>query len=193
MHEQGFSPSSLLLYFDITNLRTDQSINFNNYFPHVFLRTLQMAITVSILLRSITHLPCQEIRQPRWGTPPTLVPWESSGYQRECPSPTSIPLWEQVLTVCTTTANASCWAWAAAPLSCVSGSFSVAPSATPALLSTHSVTAASAATASRTAMCSSTKTAKHQPPPPPTIHSPPRRTQTSPGPSRSACRPTSDL
>lgn len=151
-----------------------------------------MATTVSIPLRNTTRLPWLGISPLRWGTPPTRVPWASSGYRRACPSPTSTPLWEQVPTVCMTTANASCWAWAAAPLSCASGSSSAAHSATPALLSTRSVTAASAATVSRTATCSSTKTARHQPPPPPTIPSPPRRTQTSPGRSRSACRPTSD-
>lgn len=151
-----------------------------------------MATTVSTPLRSTTRLPWLGISPLRWGTPPTQVPWASSGYQRACPSPTSTPLWEQVPTVCMTTANASCWAWAAAPSSCASGSSSAAHSATPALLSTRSVTAASAATVSQTATCSSTKTARHQPPPPPTIPSPPRRTQTSPGRSRSACRPMSD-
>lgn len=158
----------------------------------VFNRTLQMATTVSTPLRSTIRLPWPGISPPRWGTPPTQVPWASSAYRRACPSPTSTPLWERVPTACMTTASASCWAWAAAPSNCVSGSSSAARSATPALSSTRSVTAASAATVSRTATCSSTKTARHQPPPPPTIPSPPHRTQTSPGRSRSACRPTSD-
>lgn len=151
-----------------------------------------MATTVSTPLKSTTRLPWLAISPPRWGTPPTQVPWASSEYRRACPSPTSTPLWEQAPTVCTTTASASCWAWAAAPLSYASGSSSAAHSATPAPLSTRSVTAASAATVSRTATCSSTKTARRRPPPLPTTPSLPRRTQTSPGRCRSACRPTSD-
>lgn len=151
-----------------------------------------MATTVSTPLRSTTRRPWLGISPLSRGTPPTQVPWASSGYQQACPSPTSTPLWEQVPTVCMTTANASCWVWEAAPSSCASGSSSAALSATPAPLSTRSVTAASAATVSRTATCSSTKTARHQPHPPLTIPSPPLRTQTSPGRSRSACRPTSD-
>lgn len=151
-----------------------------------------MATTASTRLRSTTRRPCLGVRPPRRGTPPTQEPWASSAYRRACRSPTSTPLWEQVPTACTTTASASCWAWAAAPSNCASGSSSAARSATPALSSTRSATAASAATVSRTATCSSTKTARRQPPPPPTTPSPPRRTQTSPGHSRSACRPTSD-
>lgn len=158
----------------------------------VFNRTLQMVTTVSTPLRSTTRLPWLGISPLRWGTPPAQVPWASSAYRRACPSPTSTPLWEQVQTACTTTASASCWVWAVAPSSCASGSSSAARSATPALLSTRSVTAASAATVSRMATCSLTKTARRQPPPPPTIPSPPRRTQISPGLSRSACRPMSD-
>lgn len=158
-----------------------------------FNRTLQMAITASIPSKRTTHPPCQEIRPPRLGTQAALVPWASSEYQQACLSPTSTPHWERAPTACTTTVNASCWGWAAAPSSCVSESSSAARSATPALLSTHSATAASAATVSQTATCSSTKTARHQPPLHPTILSPPRKTLTSLVPSRSACRPMSDL
>lgn len=158
----------------------------------VFNRTPQMATTVSTLLRSTTHPPCLEISPLRWGIPPAHVPWASSVFQQACPSPTSTPPLGQVPTACMTTASASCWVWAVAPLSSVSGSFSVAHSATPALLLTRSATAASAVTVSPMAMCSSIKTARHQPPPPPTIPSPHHRTQTSHGRSRSACRPTSD-
>lgn len=152
-----------------------------------------MAIIVSIPSRSTTHQQWQAIKLLKWGTPPTQVPLASKGYQQGCPSPTFIPPWEQDPTDCMTTANASCWAWAAALLSFVSGSSSVAHSATPARSLTHNATAASAATVSQMATCSLTKTARCQPLPLLTIPSPPHRTLTLPGPSRSACRPMSDL
>lgn len=152
-----------------------------------------MVITVSTPSRNTIHLRWQGIRVPKPGTPPIPVPLASRECQQACPSPTSTPLWGQALTAYTTTASALCWAWVAALSSSASGSSSVAHSATPVLSLTRNATAASAAIVSRMATFSLTKTARRLPLPLPTTPSPPHRTQTSPGPFRSACRPTSDL
>lgn len=151
-----------------------------------------MATTASTPSRSTTHPPWLGISPRRRGTPPAQGPSASSAFPRACPSPTSTQLSGLVRIAFMTTASALCWAWAAAPSSCVSASSSAARWATPAHLSTHSVTAASAATVNRKATCSLTKTARLRPHLPPTIPSPPHRTQTSRGRCRSACRPTSD-
>lgn len=84
-----------------------------------------------------------------------------------------------------------CWAWAALPLSFVSGSFRGAPSATAAPSWTRSVTAASAAAASKMATCSLTRPARLLPPLP-TIPSPLPRTLTPADPCSGGCRLTSE-
>ena len=151
-----------------------------------------MATTASTPSRSTALPPWLGISPRRRGTPPAQGPLANSGSPPACPSPTSTRLSGPVRTAFMTTASALCWEWAAAPSSCASASSSAARWATPARLSTRSVTAASADTVNRKATCSLTKTARLRPRPPPTIPSPPRRTQTSRGRCRSACRPTSD-
>lgn len=157
-----------------------------------FNRTQQMATTASTPSRSTIPPPWLGISPRRPGTPPAQGPSASSGFPRACPSPTSTPPLGLGLTAFMTTASALCWAWAAAPSSSVSVSSSAAHWATPVRLSTRSATAAWAATVNRKATCSLIKTARLRPRPPPTTLSPPRRTQTSRGRSRSVCRPTSD-
>lgn len=151
-----------------------------------------MATTASTPSRSTIPPPWLGISPRRPGTPPAQGPLASSGFPRACPSRTSTPPLGLGLTAFMTTASALCWAWAAAPSSSVSVSSSAAHWATPVHLSTRSATAAWAATVNRKATCSLTKTARLRPHPPPTTLSPPHRTQTSRGHSRSVCRPTSD-
>lgn len=151
-----------------------------------------MATIASTPSRSTIPPPWLGISPRRPGTPPAQGPLASSGFPRACPSPTSTPPLGLGLTAFMTTASALCWAWAAAPSSSVSVSSSAAHWATPVHLSTRSATAAWAATVNRKATCSLTKTARLRPRPPPTTLSPPHRTQTSRGRSRSVCRPTSD-
>lgn len=138
--------------------------------------------------------------QPRWqetrpqssGETLPQPPPANSGFPQECLSPTSTLPWVLDPTACTTTASGLCWAWAAVPSSFASENSSEDRWVTPALSWTHSATAASAVTASRTAMCSSTRTARPRPPPRPITLNHRPRTQTSRGPCRNACRPMSD-
>lgn len=135
----------------------------------------------------------QETRPQRSAEIQAQPPPASSGFPQECPLPTSTLPWVLGPTACTTTASGSCWAWAAVPLSYASESSSGDRWVTPAHSWTRSVTAAWAVTASRTATCSLTRTARlllrlH----PITLNLHPR-TQTSRGRCRNACRPMSDL